>query len=232
MAVVFLGFPFEHQRASLEWGKDYPKAAPLARSDDRERYRPAILLGPSFLQPKWDETKPKPIGLPPESYQMCGPAHEAKLKALMALAETCFQRARAVNFSRTVMLACDFNANNPLWSLSGEPTGTATTALTTWDPDAIRDTWRTGDAVEVTWQWLTFAKATKTTDGFLLQQSGESLTLTAVGSSKLKFEAEDVSAPRHAFDSPNPNLLRLLIRLQTPSESDGWIEVAANPNPN
>jgi poly(3-hydroxybutyrate) depolymerase len=214
-----------------------------------------IVLGPSFLQPKWDETTPKPVGLPPESYQMCGPTHEAKLKALiaevgktwklrprvflhgfsagaqfvhrfamknpelvagvsaasagswstrgfgeinpaasqipfaiscgqydreksgpssplnrvdwmqefakalreahfdvesrvimntghkvtadtMALAETCFQRARAVNFSRTVMLACDFNGTNPLWSVSGEPKGKATTTLATWDPDA------------------------------------------------------------------------------------------------
>ncbi len=190
-----------------------------------------IVLGPSFLQPKRDENAPKTDGLPLESYQMCGPTHEAKLKAMiaevgktwklnpkvflhgfsagaqfvhrfamknpemvagvsaasagswstrgfgeinpaaskitfaiscgqydreksgltsplnrlewmqefakalkdahfdvesrvipntghkatadtMALAEACFQRARAVNFSRTVMLACDFNATN------------------------------------------------------------------------------------------------------------------------
>ncbi|MFZ4766418.1 MAG: hypothetical protein ACOYMN_15815 [Roseimicrobium sp.] len=214
-----------------------------------------IVLGPSFLQPKRDANAPKTDGPPPESYQMCGPTHEAKLKALiaevgktwklqpkvflhgfsagaqfvhrfamknpglvagvsaasagswstrgfgeiqpaargipfaiscgqydreksgpssplnrlewmqefakalkdahfdvearvipntghkatadtMALAEACFQRARAVNFSRTVMLACDFNAVNPLWSFSGEPKGKATTAVATWEAKA------------------------------------------------------------------------------------------------
>lgn len=213
-----------------------------------------IVLGPSFLQPKRDENAPKTDGPPRESYQMCGPTHEAKLKALivevgktwklhpkvflhgfsagaqfvhrfamknpemiagvsaasagswstrgfgeinpaasgipfaiscgqydreksgpgsplnrlewmqefakalkdahfdvesrvipntghkatadtMALAEACFQRARAVNFSRTVMLACDFNDVNPLWSLSGEPKGKATTAVASWDAE-------------------------------------------------------------------------------------------------
>lgn len=213
-----------------------------------------IVLGPSFLQPKRNENAPKADGPPPESYQMCGPTHEAKLKALiaevgktwklqpkvflhgfsagaqfvhrfamknpemvagvsaasagswstrgfgeinsaasgipfaiscgqydrdksgpssplsrlewmqefakalqeahfdvesrvipntghkatadtMSLAEACFQRARAVNFSRTVMLACDFNAVNPLWSFSSEPKGKGTTAVATWDAD-------------------------------------------------------------------------------------------------
>ena len=213
-----------------------------------------IVLGPSFLQPKRDEKAPKTTGMPLDSYQMCGPTHEAKLKALiaevakswkihpkvflhgfsagaqfvhrftmknpelvagvsaasagswstrgfgeinpaashipfaiscgqydrdksmpsaplsrlewmqdfakalqeayfdvesrvipntghkatgdtMALAEACFQRARAVNFSRSVMLACDFKAINPLWSLRGKPEGNGTTALATWDAD-------------------------------------------------------------------------------------------------
>ena len=39
----------------------------------------------------------------------------------MALAAACFQRARAVNFSRSVMWSCDFNEQNPFWTLSSEP---------------------------------------------------------------------------------------------------------------
>ena len=213
-----------------------------------------IVLGPSFLQPKRDEKAPKTAGMPLDSYQMCGPTHEAKLKTLiaevgktwkihpkvflhgfsagaqfvhrfamknpelvagvsaasagswstrgfgeinpaashipfaiscgqydrdksmpsaslsrlewmqdfakalqeahfdvesrvipntghkatgdtMALAEACFQRARALSFSRSVLLACDFNAINPLWSLKGKSEGNGTTALATWDAD-------------------------------------------------------------------------------------------------
>ena len=42
-----------------------------------------IVLGPSFLQPKRDANAPKTDKMPLDSYQMCGPTHEAKLKALI-----------------------------------------------------------------------------------------------------------------------------------------------------
>ncbi len=70
-----------------------------------------------------------------ESRVIPNTAHKATADT-MALAEACFQRARAVNFSSTVMVACDFNAVNPLWSFSGEPKGKATTAYVTWEADA------------------------------------------------------------------------------------------------
>ncbi|MGB8166519.1 MAG: heparinase II/III family protein [Chthoniobacteraceae bacterium] len=92
----------------------------------------------------------------------------------------------------------------------------------------IRDTWQTAEAVEVTWQWLTHAKAMKTDHGFRLEQSGESLDLVAAASSKLTFETEDASAPRNKFDSANPGLTRLLIRLHTNIGTDGWLHVTAS----
>lgn len=55
--------------------------------------------------------------------------------AAMALAEACFKRARVLNFSPSVMIACDFSELNPLWAISGEATGKATTAHATWDAD-------------------------------------------------------------------------------------------------
>lgn len=54
----------------------------------------------------------------------------------IALARACFERARATHFSPSVMLACDFNAVNPIWGFRGEPTGKATTAHATWEADA------------------------------------------------------------------------------------------------
>ncbi len=93
----------------------------------------------------------------------------------------------------------------------------------------IRDTWSTGEtAANVTWQWLTQAKSSKTDDGFLLKLSGESLHLTAKSESMLSFEIEDESEPRNKFDSPNPGLRRLRIRLETQADSNGWIEVEAS----
>jgi hypothetical protein len=47
----------------------------------------------------------------------------------MAFARACFERARALNYSRTVMIASDFNATNPLWSFTGESKGKTTTAV-------------------------------------------------------------------------------------------------------
>ena len=101
----------------------------------------------------------------------------------------------------------------------------------TLNPDrslTIRDTWQTGDAVEVTGQWLTQAKATKTDDGFRLEQSGKSLQLTTTASSKFTLEAEDVSVPRNPFDSANANLTRLIFRLQAQASSEGWLEITAS----
>lgn len=239
-----------------------------------------IVLGPSFSQPKPDENAPKIDGPPLDSYQMCGPTHEAKLKSLitevgktwklhpkvflhgfsagaqfvhrfamknpamvagvsaasagswstrgfgeinpeanqipfaiscgqydreksvpssplnrlewmqefataledahfdvesrvipntghketadtMALAESCFQRARSVNFSRTVMLASDFNAVNPLWKSSGEARGKGTTALATWTSHAgVIET--QGSAGRTGAMWLRVNSAAKT----------------------------------------------------------------------
>jgi predicted esterase len=214
-----------------------------------------IVLGPTFLQPKAEAEVPNTDGPPTVSYQMCGPSHETKLKALieavgktwklhpkvflhgfsagaqfahrfamknpelvagvsaasagswstrglgdinpaasrmpfaiscgehdrgkssddsplgrlewmqefagalnaahfdvtaqeivntshqstpqtLALAAACFQRARSVNFSRSVMVACDFNEANPLWSCRAEPTGKAASAQATWESAA------------------------------------------------------------------------------------------------
>ena len=94
----------------------------------------------------------------------------------------------------------------------------------------IRDEWQAGDkATEVTWRWLTQATVTSGPDGFLLKQSGESLRLRAQASAPLTFEIEDVSQPRNKFDSANPGLRRLIIRLTTPRRSDGSISVTASP---
>ena len=95
----------------------------------------------------------------------------------------------------------------------------------------IRDEWRTGDkTTEVTWQWLTQATAAAEPDGLVLRQSGESLHLRATASSPLTFAIEDISQPRNKFDSSNPGLSRLIIRLTTPRRSDGAISVTASPD--
>ncbi len=94
----------------------------------------------------------------------------------------------------------------------------------------IRDDWKTGDgATDVSWQWLTVAAVTREPDGFTLRQSGQTLRLRATGSTPLDFAVEDVAQARNKFDSPNPGLNRLLIRLRTPAGSAGSLLVAAIP---
>ena len=92
----------------------------------------------------------------------------------------------------------------------------------------VRDEWKTGGrAVEVSWQWLTHATAATEPDGFSLQQAGETLRLRASGSAALDFAIEDLSQPRNRFDSPNPGLTRLTIRLHTPAHREGSLVVTA-----
>ncbi len=91
---------------------------------------------------------------------------------------------------------------------------------------AIRDEWEIGaTATGVSWQWLTFATATINPDGFTLEQSGESLRLRVTASEDMAFTIEDASEPRNMFDSPNPGLRRLIIRLQARARSTGWLSV-------
>jgi hypothetical protein len=94
----------------------------------------------------------------------------------------------------------------------------------------IRDEWTAGDqATEVTWQWLTRANGTATLDGFLLKQSGTELHLRATSNAQLAFSIEDVSQPENIFDSPNPGVSRLIIRLKTQPRENGWLSVKATP---
>ena len=58
--------------------------------------------------------------------------HEQHAEALAA-ARSCFARARALNFSRTALMAFDFNADNPMWGLVSEANGPGVTALAKWD---------------------------------------------------------------------------------------------------
>lgn len=96
---------------------------------------------------------------------------------------------------------------------------------------SIDDEWTTGEhATEVSWQWLTCAATTVTQDGFELKQNGETLRLRATSPAKLSFIVEDVSQPENNFDSPNPGLSRLIIRLQTPAKNDGQLSVTASPH--
>ncbi len=57
-----------------------------------------------------------------------------------AFAATAFQRAKALNYSRTVLLSCDFNDTNPLWAMHGDakqsPEGNAVTAMAAWRSSA------------------------------------------------------------------------------------------------
>jgi hypothetical protein len=94
----------------------------------------------------------------------------------------------------------------------------------------IADEWTTSErATEVSWQWLTRANATATANGFKLKQVGKTLRLRAISSTKLTLIVEDVSKPKNSFDSPNPGLSRLIIRLQTPAQTNGWLSVTALP---
>lgn len=57
----------------------------------------------------------------------------------LAFAWSAFQRARSLNYSRSVLLSCDFNECNPLWSAQGiakqNPEGQAVTATASWRSD-------------------------------------------------------------------------------------------------
>ncbi len=93
----------------------------------------------------------------------------------------------------------------------------------------ILDEWTTKDnEVEVTFQWITGAAVTKTKNGLLLTQDGKTLQLvitTKVDSILI----EDISKPVNKQDSPNPGKSRILIKLKTPANSNGQLNIRAIP---
>ncbi len=94
----------------------------------------------------------------------------------------------------------------------------------------IQDEWQAGaEPVAASWQWLTHAQVTKDADGLLLKQDGQSLRLRVAGTNVQGIDIEDVSKPRKPFDSPNPGLNRIVIRLRTEAGKDGRLVVVAQP---
>jgi hypothetical protein len=94
----------------------------------------------------------------------------------------------------------------------------------------IQDEWQTADrATTVTWQWLTRAEVTLESDGATLREEGETLRLRVLAPTGVSSAQEDVSQPRHAFDSPNPRLTRLTFSVQTRAHAAGRLLIAAEP---
>jgi hypothetical protein len=98
---------------------------------------------------------------------------------------------------------------------------------------SIHDEWTIKEqSTDVTFQWLTKAKATKTGDGLLLQQDAQSLKLTIeqpVSLKNVSVEIEDVSAAKSIQDSPNPGLSRIVIKISSQANSDGKLFIRAIP---
>ena len=94
---------------------------------------------------------------------------------------------------------------------------------------SIQDEWMTNDnEVEVSWQWLTKAKVSKTGSGLVLEQEGKRLELTVEQPTLMKdifIEVEDISEAKNVQDSPNPNLKRIVIKQKTGANSNGKLFV-------
>ena len=96
---------------------------------------------------------------------------------------------------------------------------------------SIEDEWTTRTAAtHVTWQWLTHAEVIPAPDGAMLRQNGETLRLRfTTADHTARLEVEDVSLPRHAWDSANPGLRRIVIHLDTPPATTARLRVVATP---
>jgi oligo-alginate lyase len=95
---------------------------------------------------------------------------------------------------------------------------------------SISDEWILGDKPsEVSFQWLTKASVTKTKDGFLLQQDGQTLRLKIKAPHALSWAIEDVSTSKAIQDSDNKDLKRLMIKAHTKANRQGRFNILAIP---
>src|SRR5207237_2431421 len=82
---------------------------------------------------------------------------------------------------------------------------------------------------EATWQWLTYAQPTVEPGGVRLAHAGRSLRLRVLAPERVAIAVDDVSGSAHPFDSPNPGLRRIVIRVPTPAGATGRLDVVAEP---
>jgi hypothetical protein len=91
----------------------------------------------------------------------------------------------------------------------------------------VRDEWEAGDRPAlVAWQWLTFAAAAPEKNGVTLAQDGQTLRLR-VFTPGAHVAVEDVSKAPNPWDSPNPGLKRVVVRVSTPANARGQLVVVA-----
>lgn len=94
----------------------------------------------------------------------------------------------------------------------------------------VRDEWTTGvHAAAVTWQWLTYADVALEKSGATLTEKNETLKLQILSPAQAHIAVEDVSRAPNPWDSPNPGLKRIIIRVGCAATTDGALVVLASP---
>lgn len=94
----------------------------------------------------------------------------------------------------------------------------------------IEDEWSTADrSVEVAWQWLTRASIVVDREGALLRQAGKTLRVRVIepATTEWRIAVEETSRLMRPYDTPDPELRRLVLHTKTPARSSGRIVVAA-----
>lgn len=96
----------------------------------------------------------------------------------------------------------------------------------------LQDEWTALPAkpVNVTWQWLTYADAVIDGSCITLRQNNETLTLAIQSPADARLEIEDMSAPRAAYDAPNPKLKRIRIHARSGAGETGRITILVTPS--
>ncbi len=85
---------------------------------------------------------------------------------------------------------------------------------------------------EYTWNMLTRAECESVSDDgqtLVLEQDGRRLTLEAEAPSDARFEVVDVSEPANEWDSPNPGMKKVVLRLPVRSGEDVEVGVTLKP---
>lgn len=112
-------------------------------------------------------------------------------------------------------------------------TATRTVLLLANNSVSITDEWATKDsAITYAFQWLTKATVTKTNDGLLLQQNGESISLKILQPTTINdviINIEDVAKPRQLQDSPNPDLKKIIFKIKTAANAKGVFTISIIP---
>lgn len=93
----------------------------------------------------------------------------------------------------------------------------------------FQDEWIAAQATEASWQWITPAEVSVQGHCILLSSQGKTCSLQILDSPQVQIDTADTAVLIQPYDTPNPGVNRISVKIRTPAGQKGRLRVLAVP---